>query len=370
MGRKLPGLFLDAGLTSVEVTSYAAVATAYDEEVLKLRDKADRTAAAGRSRAPTPPGGWRAWSRRTAPAVSSAPSSSSPCADGRREPADDDRPGAGRPVGRRERPGEAIHGCRRRNRPSGAALRDARAVLRSALRAARDPALVRGSSGLVASGRALVGGRHLDVGAGTCRYSRYWARAGFRSVCLDVLHQMLARARLGGTGGRLARVCGTLDCLRPDAGLRPGHGHRRRRGVRGRAGGGPGPVPRPARAADPAGRPVPLRLHHAGRPAPVHLPELARAVDGGRITADSRGRFDEAARVLSVDLTLETPDHVAHERHVMRLYTVDEIEAAAPAPGLRRHRGHRSLRRPRRVLPGRPAVLRRPGPAAVRAGER
>ena len=62
----------------------------------------------------------------------------------------------------------------------------------------------------------LVGGRHLDVGAGTCRYSRYWARAGFRSVCVDVLHQMLVRARLGGTGGRLVRVCGTLDCLRSE----------------------------------------------------------------------------------------------------------------------------------------------------------
>jgi ubiquinone/menaquinone biosynthesis C-methylase UbiE len=47
VGRKLPGLFLDAGLTSVTVTPYAAVATEYDEDVLKLRDKADRAAAAG-----------------------------------------------------------------------------------------------------------------------------------------------------------------------------------------------------------------------------------------------------------------------------------------------------------------------------------
>jgi ubiquinone/menaquinone biosynthesis C-methylase UbiE len=47
VGRRLPGLFLDAGLTSVTVTPYAAVATEYDEEVLKLRDKADRAAAAG-----------------------------------------------------------------------------------------------------------------------------------------------------------------------------------------------------------------------------------------------------------------------------------------------------------------------------------
>jgi hypothetical protein len=32
---------------SVSVTPYAALATQYDEEVLKLRDKADRAAAAG-----------------------------------------------------------------------------------------------------------------------------------------------------------------------------------------------------------------------------------------------------------------------------------------------------------------------------------
>ena len=68
------------------------------------------------------------------------------------------------------------------------------------------------ASGLVTAA-GLRTGRHLDVGAGTCRYSRYWARAGFRSVCLDLLHQMLLRARLEGTAGRLARVCGTLDCL-------------------------------------------------------------------------------------------------------------------------------------------------------------
>ena len=53
----------------------------------------------------------------------------------------------------------------------------------------------------------------------------------------------------------------------------------------------------------------------------------------GRIVADSRGRFDEAARTLSVDLTLETPDHVAHERHVMRLHTVSEIQDALRRAG-------------------------------------
>jgi ubiquinone/menaquinone biosynthesis C-methylase UbiE len=47
IGRRLRGLLLDAGLGPVAVTPYAAVATEYDEEVLKLRDKAERAAAAG-----------------------------------------------------------------------------------------------------------------------------------------------------------------------------------------------------------------------------------------------------------------------------------------------------------------------------------
>jgi hypothetical protein len=47
VGRRLPGLLRDAGLGSVRVTPYAALATDYDEEVLKLRDKAERAAEAG-----------------------------------------------------------------------------------------------------------------------------------------------------------------------------------------------------------------------------------------------------------------------------------------------------------------------------------
>ena len=47
VGRLLLGLFRDAGLEAVAVTPYAAVATEYDEDVLKLRDKADRATAAG-----------------------------------------------------------------------------------------------------------------------------------------------------------------------------------------------------------------------------------------------------------------------------------------------------------------------------------
>ena len=47
IGRQLPGLLRDAGLSAVAVTPYAAFAIEYDEEVLKLRDKADRAAQAG-----------------------------------------------------------------------------------------------------------------------------------------------------------------------------------------------------------------------------------------------------------------------------------------------------------------------------------
>lgn len=47
VGRRLPGLLRDAGLGSVRVAPWAAVATGYDEEVLKLRDKAERAAQAG-----------------------------------------------------------------------------------------------------------------------------------------------------------------------------------------------------------------------------------------------------------------------------------------------------------------------------------
>jgi SAM-dependent methyltransferase len=188
-----------------------------------------------------------------------------------------------------------------------------------------------GASGLAAAAGVRTG-RHLDVGAGTCRYSRYWARAGFRSVCLDLLHQMLVRARLGGTGGRLARVCGSLECLRPApvfdlvtaiddvvayVGAQDGGLEGLLAGLRTRV------------------RPGGLFLFDFITPAGRRRYTFhnSRAVANGRISADSRGRFDEAARTLSVDLTLETPDHVARERHVMRLYSVEEMEAALRSHG-------------------------------------
>ena len=187
-----------------------------------------------------------------------------------------------------------------------------------------------GASGLVAVA-GLRTGRHLDVGAGTCRYSRYWARAGFRSVCLDLLHQMLVRARLGGTQGRLARVCGTLECLRaaPTFDLVTAIDD-----VVAYVGAQDDGLDGFLRTLRDRIRPGGLFLFDFITPAGRRRYTFrnSRVVDNGRIVADSRGRFDEAARTLSVDLTLETPDHVARERHVMRLYAVEEIEAA-----LRRH---------------------------------
>ncbi len=180
------------------------------------------------------------------------------------------------------------------------------------------------SRALVASA-GVRDGRHLDVGAGTCRYSRYWARAGFRTVCLDVLVEMLGRASLAGTQGRLARVCGTIDCLRPtetfdlvtaidDVVAYLGA----------QAEGLPGFLDRLAPRIRRGG----LFLFDFITPDGCRRYTFrnSRRVAAGRITADSRGRFDEKGRVLSVDLTLTAPDRVAHERHVLRLYSLEEIE--------------------------------------------
>ncbi|HEV8306572.1 MAG TPA: methyltransferase domain-containing protein [Methylomirabilota bacterium] len=189
----------------------------------------------------------------------------------------------------------------------------------------------RGIRGWFERSRALVagtgvrGGWHLDVGAGTCRYSRYWTRAGFRTVCVDLLIEMLSRARLRGTDRRLSRVCGTIDCLRPSelfdlvtavddvasyVGAQPGglEAFLDRLAPRMRRGG--------------------VFLFDFITPAGRRRYTFrnSRRIGETRITADSRGRFDEQGRILSVDLTLTTPGQVAHERHVLRLYTTEEME--------------------------------------------
>jgi SAM-dependent methyltransferase len=191
----------------------------------------------------------------------------------------------------------------------------------------------RGIRGWFARARALVAaaggveqGRHLDVGAGTCRYSRYWARAGFRTVCLDVLIEMLSRARLAGTAGRLHRVCGTVDCLRPGGtfdlvtAIDDVVGY-----VGAQAGGLEGFLERLAPRMRRGGLFLFDFITPRGRRR--YTFRNSRETASGRVTADSRGRFDEAGRVLSVELTLTAPDHVARERHVLRIYTIEEMEA-------------------------------------------
>jgi hypothetical protein len=168
-------------------------------------------------------------------------------------------------------------------------------------------------------------GLHLDVGAGTCRYSRYWTRAGFRTVCLDVLHPMLARARLAGVRGRLSRVCGTIDCVRPGGAFDLVTAID---DVVAYVGAQPGGVEAFFGSLAPRMRRGGLFLFDFITPDGRRRYSFrnSRALPAGRIVADSRGRFDEAARTLTVDLTLHAPDHVARERHVLRLFTVSEIE--------------------------------------------
>jgi SAM-dependent methyltransferase len=180
------------------------------------------------------------------------------------------------------------------------------------------------ASGLVVAG-GVRGGWHLDVGAGTCRYSRYWTQAGFRTVGVDVLIEMLRMARLNGIDGQLHRVCGTIDCLRPAArfdlatciddvaayvGAQPGGLERFLGELRLRL------------------RPGGLFLFDFITPAGQRRYNFrnTRQIREGRITADSRGRFDEARQLLTVELTLEAPGRVERERHLLRLYTTEEME--------------------------------------------
>ncbi|MGH7319220.1 MAG: class I SAM-dependent methyltransferase [Candidatus Rokuibacteriota bacterium] len=189
----------------------------------------------------------------------------------------------------------------------------------------------RGIRGWFARARALVavagvrGGRHLDVGAGTCRYSRYWARDGFRTICLDVLIEMLAMARLAGTQGRLMRVCGTIDCLRPAGGFDLVTAVD---DVAAYLGAQPGGLEGFLARLAPQLRPGGLFLFDFITPEGRRRYTFrnSRRIEAGRITADSRGHFDERGRTLSVDVTLTAPTHAAQERHVLRLYSLAEME--------------------------------------------
>jgi SAM-dependent methyltransferase len=182
----------------------------------------------------------------------------------------------------------------------------------------------RGSRAILAQA-GVHGGRLLDVGAGTCRYSRYWARAGFQTVALDVLPEMLAMARTAGTGGRLHRVCGTIDALRPAGRFDVATAID---DVVAYLGAQPGGVAAFLERLGPRLRPGGLFLFDFitldGQRR--YTFRNSRRLPAGRVAADSRGRFDAARRLLSVEVTLTTPEGTARESHVMRLHAVDEME--------------------------------------------
>jgi SAM-dependent methyltransferase len=177
---------------------------------------------------------------------------------------------------------------------------------------------------LVAAG-GVMEGRHLDVGAGTCRYSRYWTQAGFRTVALDLLPQMLRMAKLGGTSGRLHRVCGTIDCLRPTGAFDLATAID---DVAAYVGAQPGGLPVFLRALHARLRRGGLFLFDFITPAGRRRYTFrnSRQLGDARITADSRGRFDERGGLLTVELTLTAPERVAREHHVLRLHTTEEME--------------------------------------------
>jgi hypothetical protein len=177
---------------------------------------------------------------------------------------------------------------------------------------------------LVAAG-GVTEGHHLDVGAGTCRYSRYWTRAGFRTVALDLLPQMLRMARLEGTGGRLHRVSGTIECLRPAGAFDLATAID---DVAAYVGAQPGGLPAFLAVLHPRLRRGGLFLFDFITPSgrQRYTFRNSRQLGDARITADSRGRFDEQGGLLTVELTLTGPERVAREHHVLRLHTPEEIE--------------------------------------------
>jgi hypothetical protein len=189
----------------------------------------------------------------------------------------------------------------------------------------------RGIRGWFSRARALVTGAgvrdgwHLDVGAGTCRYSRYWTRAGFRSVCLDLLHEMLAEAKLDGVASRLSRVCGSIDCLRPKETFNLVTSID---DVSGYVGAQPGGFEQFLARLAPRMRVGGVFLFDFITPAGRRRYTFrnTRLLEVGRITASSRGRFDEQGRILSVEISFTAPDRVTRERHVLRLYTTEEME--------------------------------------------
>lgn len=180
----------------------------------------------------------------------------------------------------------------------------------------------------------LQGGALLDVGAGTCRFSRFWARHGFRTFCLDRSLPMLRAARLGSEARRLHRIAGTLDCLRPGRRFEVVTAVDDVTGYLGAEAGSLEPFLRDAaRLLDPAG----LLLFDFLTPEARAWYDLdvSRAVEAGALRVRSRGSFDPATRLLQVAYEVAAPSGTCRERHRLRLFTLSEIDAALRRAGFR-----------------------------------
>lgn len=208
----------------------------------------------------------------------------------------------------------------------------------------------------------LQGGALLDVGSGTCRFSRYWARHGFRTVCLDRSLPMLRAARLGPEASRLHRVAGTLDCLRPGCRFGVVTAIDDVTSYLGAEAGSLEPFLRDAaRLLDPAG--VLLFDFLTPEARAWYDLDASRAVEGGSLRVRSRGTFDPTTRLLEVTYEVAAPSGARRERHRLRLFTPSEIDAWLRRAGFRTRILTRLLAHP--AGPGEPAYDVIASPAAA-----
>jgi len=186
----------------------------------------------------------------------------------------------------------------------------------------------------LAAAWGVRGGALLDVGAGTCRFSRFWARHGFRTVCLDRSLEMLRAARLGPEAGRLHRVAGTLDCLRDQPRFDVVTAIDDVVSYLGAEEGSLAPfLGRAARLLAPTG----LLLFDFLTPEARTWYDLdaTRAAGEETVRVRSRGAFDPASRLLEVTYEVTTRAGRSRERHRLRLFTPAEVEAGLRRAGFR-----------------------------------
>src|SRR5581483_6533874 len=245
----------------------------------------------------------------------------------------------------------------RPRRASGAAVRDAGALLRAAVRTARDPALVRGRPRAGGGRRGARGPPSRRGGGDLPVQPVLGARRLPYRVPRPAPPDAAARAAGGGGATPVPRL---RDHRLPAAGgcVRPRDRRRRRGRLRRRAAGRARRVPRRLAPAPAAGRALPVRLHHPRRAPPLHVPQRA-----ARARGPDRRRQPRAIRRGPPDAGGGADAHDPGPRRPRgaRAPPLHGRRDAGPprAAGVRRRGRDRSLRESRRAVPGRPAVVRR-----------